>query len=229
VSLAEVYIDESGSHDRSPVLSVGGYVFEKNAAVEFDRDWKTALDAAELPYFRMSACAHLMEPFEKKTIDEADEIERALIKLTKEKALYGFVVSLSEEEYKSIGPKHEGLGSAYSFCLRQYLIAVRSWINSSGFTGKIAYFFESGHQHQGEAGVIMERVFKRPHLREEYRYSAHAFADKADARPLQAADLLAWQWNTDARRKRKGVRVTRKDLQLLYDHRINQWIGRRSG
>jgi hypothetical protein len=136
VNFAEVYIDESGSHDGSPVLSVGGYVFEKTAALEFDRDRKVILDAAGLPYFRMSACAHLMEPFEKKTVDEADKIERALIRLTREKSLYGFVVALNEEDYKTIGPKHEGLGTAYSFCLRQCLIAVRFWINSSNFAGK---------------------------------------------------------------------------------------------
>jgi len=215
VNFAEFYVDESGTHDDSEILSVAGYLFEKSRAIEFDEEWKKVLDDEGLPYFRMSACAHQTEPFENKSIPECDMIERKIIALTKDKSIFGFAINLNETEYDSIGPKHSDVGSAYSFCLRQCLTAIRSWVRESGFDGEIAYFFEAGHRHQSEAGRIMERVFRESRLRADYRYSAHAFADKAKTRPLQAADLLAWQWHTDARRKRAGVRVTRKDLQAL--------------
>jgi hypothetical protein len=167
VTFAEVYIDESGSHDDSPILAVGGYLFEKNAAVEFDSAWKQALERWELPYFRMSACAHQKYPFNDKSKDECIEIERSLILLTRDKSPYGFVITVNEQEYNLLGPQHQDIGSAYSFCLRQCLTAVRAWVRQTAFTGKIAYFFEAGHRDQGEAGRIMERVFRESRLRED--------------------------------------------------------------
>jgi hypothetical protein len=215
VNFAEVYIDESGSHDASPILSVAGYVFKKDRAIQFDNEWRVVLEAEELPYFRMSACAHCTGPFDGWTNDECDVVERKLIRLTRRTSAYGFAVTVNEDEYNSIGPRHDRLGSAYSFCLRMCLVAVRSWIQEADFTGDIAYFFEAGHSHQAEASRIMDSIFAHPLPRSDYRYLSHTFADKTRARPLQAADLLAWQWHTDAKRKRSGIRVSRKDLQAL--------------
>jgi hypothetical protein len=212
---AEVYVDESGSHDGAPILCVAGYVFEKQAAIDFDSAWQGNLKDAGLDYFRMSACAGGGEPFEDKTMPERIAIETQLIGLTKQTTASGFAVTLNEAEYDAIIPKNDQLGSAYSYCLRMCLVAVRKWGDRSNFHGDIAYFFESGHRSQAEANAIMNRIFKDPEHRARYRYAGHAFVDKNKARPLQAADLLAWQWRIDVQRKRDRVNVSRKDCVAL--------------
>jgi hypothetical protein len=64
----------------------------------------------------------------------------------------------------------------------------------------------------------MDRIFGDPHLKEVYGYAAHAFVDKVKSRPCQAADLLAWQWFTDTKRRVQGTRPNpRKDLVSLVE------------
>ncbi len=54
VALAAVYVDESGTHDSSPVMSVGGFIFKKRKASEFSRRWGAYLRAKDVPYFHMA-------------------------------------------------------------------------------------------------------------------------------------------------------------------------------
>jgi hypothetical protein len=61
----------------------------------------------------------------------------------------------------------------------------------------MSFFFEAGFMHEGLANRMMNRIFKAPQLCEFYRYKAHVFVDKKEARPTQAADLLPWQWYKD--------------------------------
>jgi hypothetical protein len=79
--LIEAYFDESGSHHDSPVLSVAGYVFDKDRCLELDYKWKFVLDQFSLPYFRMSACAHGTRPFDNLSLPERVDVETRMIGL----------------------------------------------------------------------------------------------------------------------------------------------------
>lgn len=61
----------------------------------------------------------------------------------------------------------------------------------------------------------MNNIFKAPELRASYRYKSHTFVDKLEARPTQAADLLAWQRYKAATRLAKGITKPRGDLAAL--------------
>ena len=54
VALAEVYVDESGSHDNSPILSIGEYVFLKSRSRAFAKAWSQELRGRRIPYFHMT-------------------------------------------------------------------------------------------------------------------------------------------------------------------------------
>ena len=210
--IAEAYFDESGSHEGSPILCVAGYVIEKSACELMDTEWRAVLDEFHLPFFRMSACAHRAKPFDVLGKDDCIEVESRLIQLIKRFVSYGIGITVSPADYETIVPDlpHD-LGSAYSYSARLCLTAVKGWIESSAFTGDVAYFFESGHKSQAEANQIMTKIFEVPELRLAYRYASHTFADKRKIRPLQAADLLAWQWHTDNKRRLRGCTSMRAD------------------
>jgi hypothetical protein len=107
--------------------------------------------------------------------------------------------------YEAVMPNDPQItGSPYSFCAHACLTAVRSWADQTNYAGGIAYFFESGHRSQSEADGIMKRLFQQSQLKASHRYASHAFADKRNLRPLQAADLIAWQWHTDQKRRMTG-------------------------
>ena len=61
----------------------------------------------------------------------------------------------------------------------------------------------------------MTRIFKNPGLRAKYCYAAHAFVDKQKVRPVQTADILAWQQATQVKRWLKNDYRMRKDFQAL--------------
>ena len=216
MAFLECYFDESGSHDGSPVLCLAGYLFEQDQCKAFDLGWKRVLDRFELPYFRMSACAHNQKPFDRLSRDQCIEVEKAMIALINEYALLGLAVVVNQADFdRWFDGEANPAGSSYSFCCWQILAGVRSWINGTGFEGKIAYFYESGHHSQSEANALMKRIFDNPGLRAGYRYSSHAFADKQALRPLQAADILAWQWGTQLKRWIRNDRRMRADFQAL--------------
>lgn len=112
-------------------------------------------------------------------------------------------------------------GSAYSFCVHTCLTAVKSWADQINYVGGIDYVFESGHRSQPEANGIMKRLFQQPQLRASHRYASHIFADKRRVRPLQPADLIAWQWHTDQKRRMAGKQLAPRrdcfDLMMSSD------------
>jgi hypothetical protein len=215
VAFLECYFDESGSHGGSQALCLAGYVFEKENCKTFDLGWKQVLDQFRLPYFRMSACAHMQRPFDHLTREETIEVEKAMIALINEHAMLGLAITVNEADYTHFFGPNNPAGGPYSFCCWQILAGIQNWISKNKFEGEISYFYEAGHASQPEANRIMNRIFSHPRLRARYHYASHTFADKTKLRPLQAADLLAWQWNTQMKRWLKNDHRIRADFQAL--------------
>lgn len=217
VMLAEAYVDESGSHEGSPILALGGYVYLSEKAKSFSVEWEKVLKEYSLPYFRMSACAHGNDPFDRLDVAARDIVVRKLIKLIHEYSEYGFAVSVNEELYERLIPAvlRDRFGSAYAFCVRQCLTCINNWANSSEFSGYIAYFFESGHASENEADRILNEEYKQNEiLVRHFKYVSHTFGDKRVILPLQSADLLAWQFFKNSKNKTIS-KPSRKDFKAL--------------
>lgn len=214
VALIEAHFDESIGEKGRNLLVVAGYLFNDRLARRLTRQWEAVLAPYGLPYFRMSACAHGNDPFDKVCLNDRIKIQTSLIKIVKQRSIKGMAVMVDLDEYDSFMPKHELIGSAYTFCAHVLIGGVAHWIEESGFAGDVAYFFESGHRSQSEADAIMKKIFADPELKSSQRYVAHAFVDKQRSPPTQAADILAWQAYTDQRRQFEG-KPRRKDFVAL--------------
>jgi hypothetical protein len=57
VSFASVYVDESGSHEGSPILCLAGFLYEDEHGELLDKAWRALLAREGLPYIRMSLFA----------------------------------------------------------------------------------------------------------------------------------------------------------------------------
>ena len=209
------YFDESGSHEGAPVLCLAGFTIERSKGQEMCERWQAMLDRFCLAFFHMADCANGAPPFDVLTMAQRIEAEKGAIQIIRDTIAYGFAVTVDPKEFQKIVPDSPEIGSAYSLCAHMCLTGVRSWAERSGFTGTVSYTFEAGHKSQAEANGIMNRIFKSPRLRSEHRYAAHAFADKKALLPLQAADIIAWQWFTESKRKLIGKRPPRKDFEEL--------------
>jgi hypothetical protein len=200
--LVEVYFDESGTHGDSPVMCVAGYLFTKDQCRKLDQEWLAVLEKHHLPHFHMMSCAHGTGVFKGRSKDERIEVETSMINIIKRRAERGIAATITESEYLRVVPKaHRDIaGSAYTWCIHMCLQGVAEWLEKYQPSSLVSYFFESGHRHQKEANDTLTNVFMVPQLRAKYCYASHTFATKIPdppgnpcVRPLQAADLLAWQ------------------------------------
>jgi hypothetical protein len=212
VLLIKAYFDES--YDQN-LLCVAGYLFTSPLARALDAEWKSMLFKYRLPYFRMSACNANRPPFDHLTGDECVEVATHAIRLIHKYAILGFAITVDQAAFHRVITPKGFVSTPYELATWHGLIPVRLWTDEHARASKTAYLFESGFQHDGIANVLMNRIFAIPRLRAEYRYKSHGFVDKADCRPLQAADVLAWQWYKDSTRKAKGLMKPRGDLSFL--------------
>jgi hypothetical protein len=218
VSTVEAYFNDSGTHPTSPVVCVAGYIFGKEQAIKFDREWRAVLSIYHLPFFRMSSCAHGAEPFDSLSPDKRADLERNMIAVINKWMSYGVAITVEPEMLTRVMPGGgDSAESPFSYCARLVLTSARRWIDQQKVTGDCAYIFESGHRSHGEANDIMNRMYLDARQRKAHRYLSHMFIGKSVATPLQAADLLAWYWYADRRSKTRGDAAPRPGARALFE------------
>ncbi len=218
MSTVEAYFNDSGSHPTSPVVCVAGYIFDKEQAIKFDREWRAVLNIYHLTFFRMSSFAHGSEPFDNLSPHERDALERNLIAVINKWMSFGVAITVEPEILTRVLPGDgDSAESPFSYCARFVLTGARRWIDEKKVTGDCAYIFESGHRSHEEANDIMNRLYLDARQRRAYRYLSHTFIGKSVATPLQAADLLAWHWYADRRSKTRGDAAPRPCARALFE------------
>jgi Protein of unknown function (DUF3800) len=212
---AQAYFDESGTHDGSPFICIAGYVFESNNSVLLNIEWRKMLNRYGLPHFRMSECAHREGVYSHLTRQECDDAAREAILLIKKYAAKGIAISLDPSAYPLLPPSNLW-ANPYSFLVGQVFFGVRDWADQTGFHGDVSYFFESGAEGWGFAAEAMEKMKKDQNLRRIFRFESYSSVDKAEATPVQCADLLAWHWFTHKKRLDRGDKI-RQDFRSLVE------------
>ena len=216
VMLSEMYFDESGTHAGSPVMTLAGYMFKSDQSRRFSRDWQKCLDRLGLPGAHMTDCANGKADYAKLTMDERILSEKLLIQNIKRRTVFGLSVSVCPDEFKSIMGDYAKAMSAYTLLLMICVVKIRDWAQHNRYNGKIAYFFEAGHEHSSQANYYMNGLEQLGPVVTEYNYyGGHAFLNKKDALPLQAADMLAWLHRNYLMRLMNGKDEPRQDFVAL--------------
>ncbi len=200
--MLEAYFDESGTHAGSPVMCVAGYLLSAEQALHLDREWAETLTEFGVSCFHMADCAHSVEEFSGMDPRKRKDLLVRLIGIIKRRVEIGIAVSISETDFGRIDAPKWKRGGPYSLAALQVLAAVVSWADTYSYKGKISYFFESGHKHQSHTNKAIDMLRARDQEGgvNYLRYHTHTFAGKCDLRPLQAADLLAYEWQKELRR-----------------------------
>lgn len=221
LELAEIYFNESGADDDSPVVCVAGYIFKVGQSIAMEKEWNFFLGEHKLPCFQMADCVHANKSFEHISLYQRRKIETSAINIINAHIAYGFAISVDKASFNRIMPKSDTSESAYGFCLNTCLAAVRDWADKNDFNGNIAYFFESGHVSQNEANSIMNGVIKNRALKRQFRYFSHSFADRKMLELLQTADILAWAWGNDKYRWQEEPSELLQDIDIMLKKGMN--------
>lgn len=214
VMMMEAYFDESGTHDGSPVMCVAGYLFTAENAFHFDREWGEALKEFGLTHFHAAS----WKEADALSRAQRDDLMARLVGIIKRRIELGIAVSISETDFGRVDAPRWERGGPYLLAALYVLGGVAAWIQKYSYTGKVSYFFESGHKHQGSANQAIDML--KTNGSAYLGYHSHSFIGKRDARGLQAADLLAYEWQKELRRinlDNPKLRPMRKSMERLLD------------
>jgi hypothetical protein len=176
------------------------------------------------------------------------ELEKRVIGIIKRRMEIGIVVAVrpsmwAEVASEDIQNRH---GHAYAMCAHVCLNFFGDWLGMKGRKDDAVYFFESGHHHQPEANRLMHKLNHplNANVKKRLHYSSHSFVEKRKIRPLQAADLLAWQFvkylKDEGKRPRRAdfdsllerthilIDPTRESLNSMVRHTLDTYASRKS-
>jgi hypothetical protein len=189
------YFDDSGTHQGSPVVAVGGLIGSEDQWAEFDERWKKLL-AEPLPgkpslkQFHSTECRGNHGPFGNYNVAERDRITYLFRQIILETGLFSVASIIDQIAWNElvVGPIRMIIGEADVFCSSKCIdCAIR--IARLAYPGqKLAVVFDRGFQSDmltRVAGLYEKRKDDYPEV------SAIGFAKVADMCGLQGADMIA--------------------------------------
>ncbi len=215
IVVLRAYFDES--ERESGIFCVAGFAFASQQVKKFAKEW-ARLFAAYPGGLHMRDLAQRTRSFRGISKEEQQRLIVEAVEIIKRRMTAGFAVSCNAKEVQAVGPQWiKGFGHAYPLCCHLCMIAAGNLIVASGSADRVTYVFESGHSREGEARTFLRNAVLNPDVKESYLHNGDAFLPKSDAIPLQAADLLAWEWaKFRDETLERGIRPMRKSLLALF-------------
>jgi hypothetical protein len=221
-ALLSAYLD--ASRMESGVFSVSALAFGIDRAKKACRAWhklwgNTVCHMTDL-HGRKPGSA-----FECWTGEQAGQYLQHSVRLINKYASYAVCVSCDLEEIERLAPKTaakdseiclDGFRRAYATCCHLVMASLGKVIRENEGIPAVAYFFESGDQYQAQSQRFIASVTAEPSLKTMYCHKSHTVADKLDARLLETADILAWEWAKHRERVR-SARDMRPSLRAMLD------------
>lgn len=206
------YLDESGTHDASPLVVMAGFLGEARQWISFERRARRLFARFQVDIFHCIEVRRSEKDFAGWSIDKKLKFLDEFQHIINETLQVGMVAIISREDYayyKSLKwPQKVRQDSLYSILFRacasfmiESVIATPQWKNGSEPTLNI--IVEQGHKNAPDLTRFYEETKKRigPHN----AMGGLSFGDKANCLPLAAADLLAYTaWGQEVGQKPMG-------------------------
>lgn len=215
VVLAEAYFDESGTHDGSPIVVVGGYIFDSDRVDAFSERWWAALKEKGVEYFHTTEAVCQTGAFSHLSDGEADQLIRQLIPLIQEYTEAGFAISIEKPIFDLLVPINPVLADEYALVAWRLMSKLNQALGELGKSAeKTAFFFEAGHSGQTSFNDLINLLLSEDRARERVGYTSHAFVNKKESPAVQAADFLVWQ-TAKSFKQFRAFKRQRRDFEAL--------------
>jgi hypothetical protein len=218
--LLEAYLDESGTHTDSPIVTVGGLMATTEDWRRLSDSWRAQLDRYQVSYFHAAEFEARRGPFQRLGSDDRLELQTGLIDLIRNTPSLGHTFSLhrgSPESWE--GPNERFLREPYQAvlpsCVAEFAIRSPSFrVGSSEQDQRVDYICDTQKQW-GPAAVEVVRGMRTAEELAEFRdrIGDFRFGNSRKLPPLQAADLLVYEVLKD--RLNRGVRLERRSFTRL--------------
>ena len=194
VAVIRSFMDESGIHDGSPVVTVGTYFGRPSQWKAFTKEWNHR--KRPINVFHAADCANLEGEFEGWTEPDRDKFVANLLPALAMFDTAGLVVGIHLKALESALENRPDLkeifGEPYTCCFHWAVQEIANFALKYGHLERIGFIHEWNDfrgQAQGSFDYIRDT---RPTLIDKLSLS---FGTKSQYVPLQAADVLAYEGN----------------------------------
>jgi hypothetical protein len=198
------YFDDSGTHGDSNVVLVAGIIGTEWQLASVDSLWKGHVDRplcgrkSKLGRFHATECYNSQGEFAGWTRTETDYYFHQLhgVLIDSHVAAYGMAVSRRDWDEIIIGDLRDFLGDAESFAISQCFSSALDLARNTTFDPQITFVFDNRPSEiQRRAKAISDAFEKWTAFKKDEppQVLGCAFLSSYAVRPLQAADLFAWE------------------------------------
>lgn len=194
VAVLKAYMDESGVHDGSPVLTVAAYLGRPRHWQEWTKLWNVAKRPVKV--FHAVDCQNLTGEFKGWEPAARDDLVKRCLPVIAESDIPGVVVGMQMREFEKALETRPDLrslfGSPYAACFQWIVQIIMNFALGANNRERIAFVHElndyrlealNGFKWIKENGNPLGTLISLQ------------FAEKKDFAPLQAADILAYEGN----------------------------------
>ncbi|MGA7806518.1 MAG: DUF3800 domain-containing protein, partial [Bradyrhizobium sp.] len=200
------YFDDSGTHEPSDIVLVAGIFGTEGRMDSLDRNWKRHLDLPlcgrkdPLSRFHAYDCYQSVGEFRGWTRTETDYFRHQLrtVIIESEVAAYGIACSRKDYDELITGDLRSVLGTPEGMCINQCLVRSLGWVQANTFDPAMRFVFDDRPSEvRRYAGTVYD-AFQR-WIAPPPQLAGYAFLSSKKVRPLQAADLVAWELYQNAK------------------------------
>ena len=217
----ELYCDDSGTDGSSPIAVAACYVGSTNQWGEFARNWNGVLRDEGFDYMHMAEFVAKPDAGHKPFCDwdntKKDRVYRKLVSIINTRARKGFGVAIPKAAFDAAAPQHfrdHNANDHYTYAVMCCIGMIGAWRAQYGVTALIQYIFDQGSP-QEQISAVWKVIANDPHYAQKFGLGplpdGYGFRDMRLSKPLQAADILAWQMRNHLRRlldKYKSLSLT---------------------
>jgi hypothetical protein len=219
--MIRIYVDESGTHDGSPVVTVGAYAGRLETWPAFIDDWNSAKHPIKV--FHSTDCAALKGEFAGWTASDRDVLVARLLSVPAKYELYGIAMGINlrdlveavtaEPDLTDTPEAAAMFASPYGMSLQWVLMSIIERTEAAGLREEPLALFHEQNSFQGDALKAFDLVKRR--RKHHIGPMTIAFCEKDEFVPLQAADVLAYEAN---KRLRDPSKPQRRSIAALGDN-----------
>lgn len=193
------YFDESGIHDQSTVISVGGLVGQTREWMALARPWREKLDVlwrddighSRIEWFHAYECEYGVEQFAGLDRVFRDSLINGLSKVLTDRALAYVGGALYREAWDLATNKmKQHYGNPYAFCVATAIIRACDFAQEIGPQQRVAFVFASPKIGDRE---LAARIHAQLYDDDYPGIGSLTFSTPQELIQLQAADLIAFE------------------------------------
>jgi hypothetical protein len=200
------YFDDSGTHAQSEIVLVGGICGTEWQLKSLDRMWAKLLERPlcgrkrSLRRFHMTECQDSRGEFERWNRAETDHFCYQLGTAIIESGVSAYGIACTRKDWDDLitGDVRAIFGSAEQMCIRNCFVQAIKWAEDTTFDRHMTFVFDNRPSHIQTDAQVVSHAFENGRVGEDGRplspqITGTAFLNSYQVRPLQAADLIAWE------------------------------------